>query len=156
MKYYIIGIIVIAVIIIILTNNTKKPQTQYKAKGAIFTKNEFPFFMELNKAIEQKELAIFPKVRLADIIEPKNHDSTWQTHFNKICSKHVDFLLCDTKTYTPKLIIELDDKSHDRTDRQERDAFVDQALGQAGIPIIHTRNSEGLREKIEKGLSPTL
>lgn len=156
MKYYVIGIIIL-VILILLLNKSKKPKYQYKSKGSLLTKNEFNFFKELNKAIDEKSgFIIFSKVRLADIIEPKNHDSTWQAHFNKICSKHVDFVLCDTKTYTPKLIIELDDKSHDKADRQERDAFVDQSLGQAGIPIIHTRNSEGLKEKIDKALSPTM
>jgi very-short-patch-repair endonuclease len=35
------------------------------------------------------------------------------------------------------LVIELDDKSHDDEERQTRDAFVDRALGAAGLPILH-------------------
>lgn len=155
MNYLIIGAIIIILLLILLSTKPNKSKYQYKAKEYFLSKNELNFYQSLQKAIESSDLVIFSKVRLADIIEPKVHDSTWQAHFNKICSKHVDFLLCDTKTYTPKLIIELDDKSHDRADRQERDSFVDQALGQAGIPIIHTRKSEGLKEKIEAALSPT-
>lgn len=31
--------------------------------------------------------------------------------------------------------IELDDKSHEATSRQQRDSFIDAALGAAGIPV---------------------
>ena len=33
--------------------------------------------------------------------------------------------------------IELDDASHDRQDRKDRDAFVDQVFKTAGLPLIH-------------------
>jgi hypothetical protein len=37
----------------------------------------------------------------------------------------------------PRLVVELDDRSHDRADRQARDAFVDQVLYAASYPILH-------------------
>jgi len=37
----------------------------------------------------------------------------------------------------PYMAIELDDRSHQREDRQKRDAFVDDVLTQAGIKIAH-------------------
>jgi len=55
---------------------------------------------------------------------------------NKIDRKHVDFLLCNPKAVRPFLGIELDDKSHQRNDRQERDQFVDQVFAAAGIPLV--------------------
>ncbi len=48
-------------------------------------------------------------------------------------SVHVDFVLCDPDALTPLLVIELDDSSHERTARRDRDAF----LGAAGLPILH-------------------
>lgn len=39
----------------------------------------------------------------------------------------------------PRLVIELDDRSHYRADRRDRDAFVDDVLASAGIPILHVR-----------------
>lgn len=39
------------------------------------------------------------------------------------------------------MAIELDDGSHQREDRQRRDAFVDEVLSQAGIKIVHIRAS---------------
>lgn len=35
--------------------------------------------------------------------------------------------------------IELDDTSHDRKDRQERDAFVDEVFQAARLPILHIK-----------------
>jgi len=37
------------------------------------------------------------------------------------------------------LAIELDDSSHEREDRQERDIFVDNVLGKAGLPLLHVK-----------------
>ena len=55
---------------------------------------------------------------------------------NKIDRKHVDFLLCNPRAVRPFLGIELDDKSHQRDDRQERDQFVDQVFAAVGIPLV--------------------
>jgi len=43
----------------------------------------------------------------------------------------------------PKLAIELDDKSHQRKDRQERDAFVDEVFRAAGLPLVHIPAAKG-------------
>ena len=83
------------------------------------------------------QLDIFGKVRLADVIGVVKGTAEWQGHFNKIQSKHVDFLLCDSKFVKPVLVIELDDSSHKRADRRERDEFLNQALDDAGLPILH-------------------
>ena len=59
--------------------------------------------------------------------------------FNRISAKHVDFLICAAAGLSPILAIELDDKSHKRPDRQSRDAFIDQALAAAEIPVVHVK-----------------
>jgi hypothetical protein len=148
----IIIILIVLAIFSELIKAFKKNSYHYKKREYFLTKHELGFYQRLCEATRNKNLIIFSKVRLADIIEPKSHNSTWQTQFNKIQSKHVDFLLCDKQYVQPKLIIELDDRSHDRKDRKERDAFVDKALSQAGIPILHVRNSEGLKGKIEAAI----
>lgn len=56
----------------------------------------------------------------------------------KIQSKHVDFVLCNTELKAQH-VIELDDATHDRPDRIERDRFVDSALEMAGYNVLHTR-----------------
>ena len=77
------------------------------------------------------------KPRLGDLLfVPKGSSGRWALQ-NKIQSKHVDFVLCAVDTMTPKLVIELDDKSHDRADRKERDDFVDKAFAAAGMEVLH-------------------
>lgn len=58
---------------------------------------------------------------------------------NRASQKHVDFVLCDPADLRPRLVIELDDKSHDQPERIERDRFVDEALACAEIPVLHVR-----------------
>jgi hypothetical protein len=78
---------------------------------------------------------ICPKVRLADLVyAPRQEDR--QAALNRISRKHLDFVLCDAGTLRPVLAVELDDQSHQRTDRRERDAFVDQVLADVGLPLV--------------------
>lgn len=48
----------------------------------------------------------------------------------------VDFVLCERDTFTPLLVIELDDSSHNRADRQARDDFKNNVLSAAGLPLL--------------------
>lgn len=104
-------------------------------------RNDFRSPAELNfyRVLEQAvgaDYSINNKVRLWDVLTvPRSDDS--RKYENKISSKHIDFLLCDISTMQPMLAIELDDASHKRKDRQERDAFVDGAFAAAGLPILH-------------------
>ncbi|WP_051044280.1 DUF2726 domain-containing protein [Clostridium sp. MSTE9] len=126
MEYLLIGIIIVLGVLLLLkkkkTPDEEKLPYQYKKRTYFFTKNELNFYRELAKETASLNLVLFSKVRLADIIEPREKGSTWQSQFNRIRSKHVDFVLCDLPSIKPVLVIELDDSSHDRTDRQERDS----------------------------------
>jgi len=62
-----------------------------------------------------------------------------QAAFNRIDRKHLDFLLCDPTTLRPMVAIELDDASHARRDRVDRDAFVDKVLDVVGLPLVRIR-----------------
>lgn len=44
---------------------------------------------------------------------------------------------------TPRLVVELDDRSHEKKDRQERDELVVGALKAAGLPILHVAAAKG-------------
>lgn len=132
--------------------NTKSTTNyQYCAKKYLLTQNENNFYKALLPIARRKGLTVCPKVRLADIIEPRKGQN-WQGAFGRIKAKHIDFLLCKDQLI-PVLAIELDDSSHDRADRTERDKFVDSAFASANIPILHTRGISQLSEKIEKIIS---
>ena len=55
---------------------------------------------------------------------------------NKIAAKSVDFLVSDPATLRPLLVIELDEPTHARPERQDRDVEVEQLLQAAGLPFI--------------------
>ncbi len=108
----------------------------YQRKDYLLTKAERSFYGALQNAVGNQYL-IFAKVRLADLVFIPARTEKRQTHFNRIQSKHIDFVLCDHGEIRPLLAIELDDSSHTRSDRQDRDNFVDAALAAAGLPILH-------------------
>ena len=58
--------------------------------------------------------------------------------FGYIKSKHVDFVICDINLNI-KLIVEVDDSTHDKPDRQKRDEFVDRIFQTVNVKIIHLR-----------------
>ena len=91
------------------------------------------------KFIESVGLVLFVKVRLLDLAEPRPHHRKYQLYLNKVSAKHVDFVVCSAKS-EPRLIIELDDFTHDTPSRQARDEFVDTVLESCGYGVVHTRN----------------
>jgi len=98
---------------------------------------ELNFFFNL-KAVTGDSIHIFSKVKLSDLFYARTGDyGKNRSYMNRIDRKHVDFLLCDPKTLQPILGIELDDKSHQRVDRQERDDFVNHVFEAANLPLIH-------------------
>lgn len=110
----------------------------YEKEQALFTPAERSFLGVLEQAVDGK-LRIMGKVRLADIVKVRNgnNKSAWQKAFNRIKSKHVDFVACDTATLGIKFVVELDDKSHNQSERQDSDEVKDKILAAAKIPVFH-------------------
>ena len=95
------------------------------------------------KTIADKyNLEIFGKMRLADIVSVTEKGNEYMKYFGKIKSKHIDFVLLDNKTMQPKLLIELDDASHDNAKRKERDEFLNKLCETVKLPILHIRGYE--------------
>jgi hypothetical protein len=108
----------------------------YRKKDYLLTAAERSFYEALCSVLDG-QLLVFAKVRLADLVYMPKGTANRQTHFNRIQSKHVDFVLCTRDKLSPVLVIELDDASHEEESRRERDTFVDAALTAAGLPILH-------------------
>ena len=137
-------------------NNTYNPLPQYKQmqyintngfypykERKLLTNNEYRFYYNLVQLADKYNLSVQVKMRLADIIEVdkcKITNQEYMSYFGKIKSKHIDFVL--THKYTMQMIaaIELDDKSHQKQNRIERDAFVNNELKAAGIDFIRSYN----------------
>jgi hypothetical protein len=101
----------------------------------VLSRNEQPLYHWLTKTLSQR-YAIFAKVRLADVIDVARGTEAYKSHWNRINAKHVDFLLCDPKSFVPVAAVELQDASHNRADRKDRDVFVRDALAAAEVKLI--------------------
>jgi predicted RNA-binding Zn-ribbon protein involved in translation (DUF1610 family) len=109
----------------------------YCLSEEFITPAEQNFFFNL-QAVVGESAHIFSKVKLGDLFYAKTGDyGKNRSYMNRIDRKHVDFLLCNPKTLQPILGIELDDKSHQRADRQERDDFVNHVFEAARLPLLH-------------------
>lgn len=119
----------------------------------LFTQPEAVLFEALKANIENTDYVLLAKVRWGDLLKVADHipDNIKTALEWKIRQKHVDFLICN-KSLTPILVIELDDSSHSREDRRERDEFLDGAFGEAGIRVLHIIPSE-MKAASEKDVS---
>jgi hypothetical protein len=109
----------------------------FEACKGLFSPAERSFYGVLEQAVAG-EFKVFGKVRLGDLIQPaKGMFQSRRTGIrNRINQKHVDFVLCHPDTLAVVGAVELDDASHGRKDRADRDDFVDKALVSAGVPLL--------------------
>ena len=106
----------------------------YRRRDDFLSPAELSFYRTLSVAVDS-HVHICPKVNLADlffVVKPNENQSAR----GRISQKHVDFVLCDAQSMIPLAGIELDDSSHARADRQERDALVDGVFAAAGLPLV--------------------
>ena len=125
----------------------------YKKKDYLLSVAEKSFYRILSQITDKHNVLLFAKVRLEDLLWiPWGTDNRFGLR-NRIKSRHIDFVICDKENVRPLLVIELDDNSHKREDRIERDYNVDRILNDAGLPILHQRvqysyNPQELEDKI--------
>lgn len=134
------GIAALIVLVIWLRIKFRKPDiTKLYVPKPVLTKREYDFYKKLKPLADKCGLCIYTKVRLADLIEPKpkSENPLWMECFNKIKAKHIDFALADDDTNII-VLIELDDRSHERPDRIERDDFVNAVLKNTGYTLLRT------------------
>lgn len=113
----------------------------YETKQFIMTKVEHYAFMLLNQAVGDNYY-IFPQVHISTFIDWKVKGQNWSAAMRHINQKSVDFLLCDKVWVNPKLAIELDDTTHEREDRIERDTEVERILASAHFPLLRITHSD--------------
>lgn len=110
----------------------------YEKNSTLFSEAERSFYGVLSEATKDKAI-VFGKVRVADILKTKkgiNHSSR-QSAFNRISSKHFDFVLCHPESIEILAAIELDDSSHNSKKRMERDKFLNKACQAANLELHH-------------------
>jgi hypothetical protein len=106
----------------------------FRLRDDFLSAAEISFYHVLLSTVGDR-LTVCPKVSLSDIFFV-SHPERNQAARNRISRKHIDFLLCDSRSMRPRVGIELDDSSHARENRQVRDAFVQQVFDTAGLGLL--------------------
>lgn len=157
--FWLLIVVFILIAIFYLSNDDKKKKYKdddftYQKISTLFTPAERSFLGVLNDAISS-EYAIYGKVRVADVLEVKStpDKSKYQTAFNKISSKHFDYIVCNKNDLSVLCAIELDDKSHNKSNRIDRDKFLESACNSAKLKLIrfeakYTYSVQDVREKV--------
>ena len=117
----------------------------------LLTPAELSFFHVLERLVVPR-YRVSSKVRLADLFDVKRLPGH-RAALNKIIAKHVDFVVCEPATSKVLVAIELDDRSHEREDRIERDHFVNELFASNGLPLLRipvewSYNPVALRAKL--------
>jgi len=129
-----------------------KSNYPYLLVDCVLTNREHVFYRELKQITDELGYLIFPKMRIADLVEIPKDNENYYSWFGKIKSKHIDFTICDKQLH-PRLLIELDDSTHYRYDRIKRDDFVNEVFHDLDIELYHVwEGDKDLRGRVYKGL----
>lgn len=106
------------------------------------------FFCELCRALAGYPLLVMAQVRLVDVVQvcPGFSEAENRRLFRQISQWHCDYVVVEQRDFTVRAIIELDDRSHLRPERQRRDALFNLVVIQAGIPLHRPRSVKQARE----------
>lgn len=130
--------------------------SRYNLKKSLVTETEQGFLKVLEQAVGDR-YRIVPQVLLSGIVSPKDSSAHFTNYhdFNKIKAKSIDFVLYDKESWTPRLAIELDDRSHLKWKRIQRDHFIDDLFDGVGLkilhmPVVYSHNLEYVRAEISQ------
>lgn len=110
---------------------------------------ELAFFRVLRQALGDRGHILYQVSLQQLLFFPGNNQNTpnrtsWS---NKVRARSIDFLIVDNQTLSPRVAIELDDSSHNRSDRATRDDEVNLLLKTAGLPIVRIRVTSSYETK---------
>lgn len=137
---YIVLFIVIVLLIaerIINKRNTEEIKTlnvdSFYKKEYLLTQTELKLYKILKQITNKLELELFCQVPMYELVNCNNFKD-----FAKIKSKSIDFVITE-KNCKIKLCIELDDYTHNRNKRIERDNFVNKVFEKIGTKLIRLK-----------------
>jgi hypothetical protein len=124
-------------------NEIKKSRYRYYAKPYLMTTRENEFFKLLNDIFGAKWFVI-PQVHLSSLLNHKVKGQNWNGAFRHINGKSVDYVLVGKESYRVICAIELDDSTHSRADRIERDNEINRIFHEAKIPLARIGKFENM------------
>jgi len=119
------------------TKNNVRQIPPYFRKAPL-SEPEQVFFHRLKEALPEKIL--LAQVSMSALLGVrKTGNDSYQTQFNEISRKYVDFVVCN-QDFSVVAVIELDDSSHQRGDRIKADVVKDVAFQTINCPLIRFDN----------------
>lgn len=110
----------------------------YKLTKCILSDKERYFYRAVRPIADKMGLLVFTKMRIIDLMYIPEERENRQKWVNKVKSKHIDFIFVDSELKV-KLLVEIDDPTHNRPDRIARDEEVDEIFKQLGLKVLHLR-----------------
>lgn len=105
----------------------------------LLTEWEVQSLLDLNRRV-RSGFHVCPQVRLADLVRvdaPSFRERLRASY--GVQRKSIDFIIVCEETREAVLGIELDDKSHDRPDRQKRDLYVEAVFEKIAVPLLRVK-----------------
>lgn len=149
-EYYLpIGVVcavIILVLLIYFLGRRQRGVGHYRKKDRLLSATEIEYYKVLEDLYGDRYI-ILPQINLASVIEKE--DPGYRTEL----FRNVDFGVFDGG-FRPILLIEINDGTHLRPDRQERDKRVGLIARRAGLPLVTFWTRDGIRrEEIKRTLS---
>ena len=115
-----------------------KLTSRYARKDNLVSDAERSFLLTLRQ-VEPDKYEVLPQIALVSVIDKKTNTS-YRNELFRIC----DYCFVDKDTFEPLLLVELNDSSHKRADRRERDEKVAAICADAGLPLVTFRTDDDL------------
>lgn len=104
---------------------------EYRRKNAVLSAPEIDFLAVIKSVVNLSRYEVLVQIPLVSLIDKVTNNS-----FRNELFRVIDYVIADRITYAPLLLIELNDASHKRADRAERDKKVSAICAAAKLPII--------------------
>lgn len=114
----------------------------YEKQEYLLTATELKFYRVLKPICDERNLAVFAKVRLEDLVTvPQYVFNNWKWR-GYIRSRHIDFVLCDASNLKIRCAVELDDWHHGFFKNQQIDERKNKIMRDAGLPLVRVKTNQ--------------
>ena len=120
----------------------------YNKKLKFMNNSEQTLFEMLEKGLDT-QFRILPQVNLLSFINTNNEFGNVYEEIDTLRHFTVDFLVIDRRTTEPKLVVELDGKSHEGYSKKNRDHYVNTVCGKCNLLIKHIKVGEDFEFSIK-------
>jgi len=140
MAWLTLAVVAIMLLLLVAKQVAKKKadsDSPYQKNVNLFSVAE-PSFLGVFGRAEGKDILVFGEVRVADVLSSVGTQgkSKWQSSFNKISSKHLNFLPCAAGNLSVQCAVERNDQPHLQKSHRVRDDFLVRTCDAADLPLI--------------------